>query len=61
MRETDSGPSLLGTVVAVVVGGLLLWLVWGLLSAVFALVKVVLTLVVLGVVVWGVSRLFSRD
>ncbi len=60
MAEEKTGLSLGGTVVAVVVGGLLLWLVWGLLSAVLALVKVVLTLVIIGAVVYGVSKLFSR-
>jgi hypothetical protein len=55
-----TGPSLAGTVVLVVLAGIALWIVWAVLSVAWALLKFVLTLAIIGLVVYGVLRLLGK-
>ncbi|MGN0065446.1 MAG: hypothetical protein ACI379_14510 [Nocardioides sp.] len=58
MADTGSS-SLLGTLGLVLLGVVAVWIIWTALSIVWGLVKLVLTLVVLGAVVYGAMRLLS--
>lgn len=60
MSDDYSGPSLAGTIVLVVIAGIALWIVWAVLSVAWALLKFLLTLVIVGALVYGVLRLMGK-